>query len=65
MKTTEIAIEDPLEMIWAIREQIHEETKNMTREERRAYNQQKVEEFEELKKQIKPDDYDLSFLHKK
>ncbi|MGL6225719.1 MAG: hypothetical protein ACRC10_03725 [Thermoguttaceae bacterium] len=31
--------DDPLEMVWAIRDKIREETKNMTREEYHAYIQ--------------------------
>ncbi|GHT41364.1 hypothetical protein FACS189443_3040 [Planctomycetales bacterium] len=39
-------ITDPVKLVWAIREQIYEETKDMTREEKRAYRQQAVDEFQ-------------------
>ncbi|MGL6196903.1 MAG: hypothetical protein ACRC2T_18980 [Thermoguttaceae bacterium] len=35
--------DDPLEMVWAIREKISDETKNMSREEYRAYIRQASE----------------------
>jgi len=37
MKTIDIPTDDPLKMIWAVREKIYEETKNMTDEEWSAY----------------------------
>lgn len=33
MKTIDIPTDDPLKMIWAVREKIHDETKNMTDEQ--------------------------------
>ena len=65
MKTTEIQIDDAVKMVRAIRDKHFEETKNMTREERLEYRRKKVEEFNELRKQVNPDDYDFSFLAKK
>ena len=37
MKTIDIPTDDPLRMIWAVREQIYEETKDMTDDEWSAY----------------------------
>ncbi|MGL6225756.1 MAG: hypothetical protein ACRC10_03910 [Thermoguttaceae bacterium] len=37
MPKYDIYSDDPLEMVWAIREKIREETKDMTREEYNAY----------------------------
>jgi len=37
MKTIDIPTDDPLKMIWAVREKIYEETKDMTDEEWGAY----------------------------
>ena len=65
MKTIEIPTDDPVKMVRAIRDKQYEETKNMTREERLEYRRKKVEEFEKLRKQVDPNDYDFSFLHKK
>ena len=39
MKSTEIPTDNPLEMIWAVREKIYEETKDMTEAEWDAYIQ--------------------------
>lgn len=33
MKTIDIPTDDPLKMIWAVREKIHDETKNMSTEQ--------------------------------
>lgn len=54
-----------IEMIWAIREKIYEETKSMTREEKSEYTRKQCDEFHELMKEVNPGDYDFSFLHKK
>lgn len=61
----EIPTDEPMEMIRAIREKRYEETKHMTRKERSAYSQKKLDEAEEIRKKINPDDYDFPFLHKK
>ena len=37
MKSIEIPTDNPLEMIWAVREKIYEETKDMTSEEWSEY----------------------------
>ena len=39
MKSIEITTDDPLQMIWAVREKIHEETRDMTEAEWDAYVQ--------------------------
>jgi hypothetical protein len=46
MKSTEISTDNPLEMIWAIREKIYEETKEMTSEEWSNYLREATEWFE-------------------
>ena len=52
-------------MVWAIREKIYEETKDMTPEEEREYTRKQSEAFRQLMKEVNPADYDLSFLHTK
>lgn len=47
MKTIEIPTDDSLQMVWAIREKIYEETKDMNHEEYRAYLRKHVESFEQ------------------
>jgi len=56
---------DPLEMVWAIREKIYEETKDMTQEERMARTRRRAEECRRKMQSINPDDYDLPFRRKK
>ncbi|MCL2347067.1 MAG: hypothetical protein FWC50_02280 [Planctomycetaceae bacterium] len=65
MKSTDIPTDNPLEMVWAIREKIYEETKDMTPEEEREYTRKQSEAFRRLMKEVNPGDYDLSFLHTK
>jgi len=57
--------DSPLEMIWAIREKIYEETKHMTQEERMAHMTRQADEFRRSLEETNPDDCDLSFLHRK
>lgn len=45
MKTTEIPTDDPLEIVWAVREKIYEDTKDMTHEEFSEYLQESSEWF--------------------
>ena len=56
---------DPLEMVWAIREKIYEETKHMTIKERMEYTERSAAECRRMMQEINPDDYDLSFLYAK
>jgi len=65
MPEYDINSDNPLEMVWAIREKIYEETKHMTVEERMAYTRQRADEGRRMMEEINPDDYDLSFLHRK
>ena len=65
MPEYDINSDNPLEMVWAIREKIYEETKDMTPEEEREYTRRQSEAFRRLMKEVNLDDYDLSFLHKK
>ena len=44
---------DPLEMIWAIREKIYAETKDMTREERTELLRQTSEKFNREREQYR------------
>jgi len=46
MKSTEIPTDNPLEMVWAVREKIYEETKDMTEAEWDAYVQSSNERAE-------------------
>jgi len=43
----------------------YEETKHMTIEERRAYDQKGIDDFKRLMKEVNPDDYDFSWLRRK
>jgi len=53
MKSIEIPTDDPLEMIWAIREKMYEETKDMTSEEWSAYLREAMEWYEREIQQIR------------
>lgn len=59
MSQYDINSNDPLEMVWAIREQIQEETKDMTREEYREHVRKASEwmnrEIEHRRQQIAAD----------
>jgi hypothetical protein len=60
---------DAVERVRAIRDRHYEETKHMTREEKRAHDSAKmaeaVAEFKKLAKEANPDDYDFSWLRSK
>ncbi|MCL2743629.1 MAG: hypothetical protein FWE67_07245 [Planctomycetaceae bacterium] len=60
---------DAVERVREIRRRHYEETKHMTREEKRAYDSARmakaVAEFKELAKVANPNDYDFSRLHEK
>ena len=62
MPEYDINSKDPVEMFRAIREQIYEETKHMTIEELMEYTRQGAEEYRQLKKEVNPDNCDLSWL---
>ena len=57
--------DDAVEMVRAIRIRHYEETKHMTREERRAHDQKNIDAFKKLMKEVNPDDYDFSWLRTK
>ncbi len=65
--TTQYSIysDDPLEMVWAIREKIYEETKEMTPQEFTEYIRKGNEDFNRKMAEVNPADYDFSFLNKK
>jgi len=65
MPEYDINSDNPLEMVWAIREKIYEEIKDMTKEERLAHLTRQADKARRMMKEINPDDYDLSFLHRK
>jgi len=65
MPEYDINSDNPLEMVWAIREKIYEEIKDMTKEERLAHLTRQSDEARRMMKEINPDDYDLSFLRAK
>ena len=65
MPEYDINSDNPLEMVWAIREKIYEEIKDMTKEERLAHLTRQADEARRKMKEINPDDYDLSFLRRK
>jgi cell fate (sporulation/competence/biofilm development) regulator YmcA (YheA/YmcA/DUF963 family) len=57
---------DAVEMVRAIRDRHYEETKHMTREEKRVYDNQRIEksvaEFKQLMRDSKPDYERFPFL---
>jgi hypothetical protein len=61
----DIPIDDPLNIIWAIRGEMYEETKYMSHEEFNRYIDRHCQEAHKRMKQINPDDYDFPFLPKK
>jgi len=65
MHEYDINSDNPLEMVWAIREKIYDEIKDMTKEERMAHLTRQADEARRMMKETNPDDYDLSFLHRK
>ena len=65
MPEYDINSDNPLEMVWAIREKIYEEIKDMTKEERMAHLIRQADEGRRMMEEINPDDYDLSFLRRK
>lgn len=50
MPKYDIHSDDPLEMVWAIREKHYEETKNMTPEEKAEYYRRKADRFLSMEK---------------
>jgi hypothetical protein len=65
MPEHDINSDNPLEMVWAVREKIYEEIKDMTAEERMAHMSRQADEFRRSIQEINSGDYDLSFLHTK
>jgi hypothetical protein len=57
--------DDAVEMVRAIRTRHYEETKNMTREEKKAHDKKRYDNFKKLMKEVNPDDYDFSWLKTK
>jgi hypothetical protein len=57
--------DDAVEMIRAIRTSHYEETKHMTVAERRAHDQQSIDEFDALLANAKPDYERFPFLAKR
>ena len=61
--------DDAVEMVRAIRNRHYEETKYMTREDKRAHDSARmaksVAEFKKLMKEVNLNDYDFSWLRKK
>ena len=56
---------DAVEMVRAIRDRYYEATKQMTREERRAYDQKEYEEAKKYMASIDPSQYVFPWLPKK
>ncbi|GHT18997.1 hypothetical protein FACS1894189_7470 [Planctomycetales bacterium] len=54
MPTNETKPFDGVEMVRAIRQRHYEETKDMSREERREHDRKKVAEFEQYRKMVNP-----------
>ena len=65
MPEYDINSDNPLEIVWAIREKIYEEIKDMTKEERMAHLTRQADEARRMMQEINPNDFDLSFLRKK
>ena len=57
--------DDAVEMVRAIRNRHYEATKNMTREEKRAYDQKEYEEAKKIMAKVDSSKYDFSWLHTK
>ena len=58
MKTIDIPTDNPLEMVWAIREKIYEETKDMSWEEYGEYLRRHCESFEKKLKNARAERLD-------
>ena len=58
----DINSDDPLEMIWAVREKIYEETKDMSDDEFRSLLRQASEWARNETKKLRPENYDFPFL---
>ena len=58
----DINSDDPMEMIWAVREKIYEETKDMSNEEFGAVLRQASEWAQSERAKLRPEDYDFPFL---
>ena len=55
---------DAVERVRAIRNRIYEETKHMTREEKRAYDHKRYEEAKKRMANVDHSKYDFSWLRK-
>ena len=62
MSTIEIPTQDSVAMVRAIRDRHYEATKDMTAEEKREYDHQRLERARRKLAEVNPDDYDLSWL---
>ena len=62
MPEHDINSDDPMEMIWAVREKIYEETKDMSDDEFRSLLRQASEWARSETKKLCPEDYDFPFL---
>jgi len=62
MPEHDINSDDPMEMIWAVREKIYEETKDMSHEEFGALLRQASESIRRKTANLRPEDYDFPFL---
>ena len=62
MPEHDINSDDPMEMIWAVREKIYEETKDMSHEEFGALLRQASEWARAETAKLRPEDYDFPFL---
>lgn len=52
MPQYDINSDDPLEMVWAIREKHYEETKNMSPKEKTEYYRKKADEFRKTREKV-------------
>lgn len=53
MPKFDIYSDDPLEMVWAVREKMYEETQNMSPEEFSRYIRKEADEFEKDMEQVR------------
>ena len=65
MTQFDIHSDDPMEMVWAVREKIYEETKNMNHEEFSAYLHAASERVREKTERLRTQNIDIPFLRKK
>lgn len=57
MPKYDIHSDDPIEMVWAVREKMYEETQNMTPEEFSRYIRKEADAFDQDMKKIRAENF--------